>query len=134
MHTEIRRLLDRLQGFILQEKNMQRLTRYQDDVLRGIANDMFALLAASPDAGEEAQRLLDRARTATSTLRDAAREGRVIDFRQRDPLVMDIHNALDRLDAALLTASPAPEAKQIWCKSCGAYILSCWKCGKSIGA
>lgn len=40
------------------------------------------------------------ARKATDALRDAAREGRVIDYRQRDPLVMAIHNALDALSAA----------------------------------
>jgi hypothetical protein len=48
-NAEIRRLLDSLRVFILQEKNMQRLTRYQDDVLTGIANDMSALLALPAD-------------------------------------------------------------------------------------
>ncbi len=40
-------------------------------------------------------RLIERAREATRTLRDAVREGRRIDFRERDELVMAIHDALD---------------------------------------
>jgi hypothetical protein len=39
-----------------------------------------------------------RAREATTQLRDAARQGRVIDFRQRDALVMAIHDALDLVE------------------------------------
>lgn len=38
---------------------------------------------------------VDAARAATTRLRDAARTGRVIDFRERDPLVLAIHRALD---------------------------------------
>ena len=44
-----------------------------------------------------------RAREAVCELRDAAREGRVIDFRKRDPLVLAIHAIIDhceRMDAA----------------------------------
>jgi hypothetical protein len=44
-------------------------------------------------------------------LRDAAREGRVIHFRQRDDLVMAIHEALDALEALkgqVTVAPPAP--------------------------
>ncbi len=42
--------------------------------------------------------LLRRARAATDQLRDAAREGRMLHFHQRDPLVMDIHRAFDALE------------------------------------
>ena len=38
---------------------------------------------------------VELARAAVEKLRDATREGRVIEFRQRDPLVMAIHDALD---------------------------------------
>lgn len=55
-------------------------------------------------------RLIEKAREATSALRDAVREGRRIDFRQRDELVMAIHHALDALRAAL-DAQP-PQAPQ----------------------
>jgi len=59
----------------------------------------------------EIRRLIDNARNATSELRDAAREGREIGFRKRDPLVMAIHNALDKLEALLPPAgSPLVEA------------------------
>lgn len=44
------------------------------------------------------ERIIDRARQATTALRDAAREGRVIEFRQRDELVIAIHKALDLLE------------------------------------
>jgi hypothetical protein len=54
----------------------------------------------------EIRRLLDDARTATGTLRDAAREGREIGFRQRDPLVMAIHQALDKLEELALPVLP----------------------------
>lgn len=57
--------------------------------------------SAAPPALRE---LLARAREAVTTLRDAAREGRVIDFRQRDPLVMAIHRALDELETSAGTA------------------------------
>jgi hypothetical protein len=42
--------------------------------------------------------IVSRAREATTELRDAAREGRIIDYRKRDPLVLAIHRALDRLE------------------------------------
>lgn len=51
------------------------------------------------------QSLIEHARAATSELRDAAREGRVIDFRRRDPLVLAIHAAIDRAEELL---APAP--------------------------
>lgn len=43
----------------------------------------------------DAAEVVDRARHAVGKLRDAVREGRRIDFRQRDPLVLAIHAALD---------------------------------------
>ncbi len=49
--------------------------------------------------------LILRARAATSTLRDAAREGRVLDHFTRDPLVVTIHNALDLAERACLAGS-----------------------------
>jgi len=51
------------------------------------------------DAARLTQAMTERTRAATTTLRDAAREGRRIDFRERDPLVMAIHDALDALEA-----------------------------------
>ena len=56
-----------------------------------------------------AARLLEKATAATNELRDAARQGRVIEFRQRDPLVLDIHAAFDELERLLaeLTAAEA---------------------------
>jgi hypothetical protein len=54
---------------------------------------------------DDLRALVERAKAATDELRDAAREGRVIGFRQRDPLVMAIHAALD---AGLLAASRQP--------------------------
>ncbi len=50
------------------------------------------------------ERLIEKARAATTTLRDASRLGTIIEFRQRDPLVMAIHDALD----AALRASEGP--------------------------
>ena len=44
--------------------------------------------------------LVERARAATGVLRDAVRVGRVVEFRDRDPLVLDIHRALDALKQA----------------------------------
>lgn len=46
----------------------------------------------------EPRKLTDPARRAVDRLRDFARE-HGMDFRQRDPLVRDIHNALDAFDA-----------------------------------
>lgn len=59
----------------------------------------------------EIRRLLERAREATGTFRDAAREGRVIEFRQRDPLVIAIHRALDELEALLASQRPPTEER-----------------------
>jgi hypothetical protein len=47
---------------------------------------------------EQLHRLIEAARQATTELRDAARTGRIIEFRQRDPLVAVIHDALDELE------------------------------------
>lgn len=45
-----------------------------------------------------------------TALRDAARLGRVVDFRERDRYVMAIHNALDDQQAALTTCTAEREA------------------------
>jgi len=50
------------------------------------------------------EEIISRARAAVSELRDATREGRILDFRQRDPLVMAIHRALDLAEST----PPAP--------------------------
>lgn len=55
-----------------------------------------------PDRSDPLRHLIERAKLATNELRDAAREGRVIHFRQRDELVMAIHNALNQLEALLV--------------------------------
>jgi hypothetical protein len=47
----------------------------------------------------EIERLIADARAAITTFRDAARQGVEIGFRQRDPLVMTLHRALDALTA-----------------------------------
>ena len=41
------------------------------------------------------KKIIEDARRAVTELRDAAREGRIIEFWQRDPLVMAIHKAID---------------------------------------
>jgi hypothetical protein len=79
----------------------------------------------------EIRRLLERAREATGTLRDAAREGRVIDFRQRDPLVMAIHRAFDACEEALLAppgVSPRPSTEER-CDHKFIDSTHCLKCG-----
>jgi len=58
---------------------------------------------------DEALRQLEKARDAVTQLRDAVRVGQIIEFRQRDPLVLAIHRALDHL-AALLDAARPSEA------------------------
>jgi hypothetical protein len=71
-----------------------------DDVRVEVAA-LHAIVAAALvlRPSEDWQPTIDRARRATDQLRDAAREGRVIHFRQRDDLVMAIHEALDALEA-----------------------------------
>jgi hypothetical protein len=48
---------------------------------------------------QEKARLIAKAREAVTELRDAARVGRIIEFRQRDPLVIAIHRALDAYES-----------------------------------
>jgi hypothetical protein len=52
-----------------------------------------------------------RARSAVGVFRDAARMGRVIEGRERDPLVMDIHWALDALEAEVARLTQEQEKK-----------------------
>ena len=59
----------------------------------------------------DAAALVQKARDATTALRDAAREGRVMDFRERDPLVMAIHSALDAIER--LAQARAEERERI---------------------
>lgn len=54
--------------------------------------------------------LITRAREATSTLRDAAREGRIIDFRKRDPLVAVIHEVIDLAEKQVGETAPVPSS------------------------
>jgi hypothetical protein len=56
------------------------------------------------------QEMIRRGREAITTFRDAAREGRIIDFRQRDPLVDVLHRSLDALEQA---ASQAAEIERL---------------------
>ncbi len=70
--------------------------------------EQLAAVASDPRSSLEAlARLVEKARAATTELRDAAREGRVIEFRQRDPLVMAIHRALDAALARVEQQAPA---------------------------
>jgi hypothetical protein len=58
--------------------------------------------------------VVKRAEDATGKLRDAAREGLMIHFRQRDELVMDVHAAfelLEQLAAALATIQSRRESE-----------------------
>lgn len=50
---------------------------------------------------DQMRRLVEKAREATELLRDSARTGKALGFRERDPLVMAIHNALDCVPDAL---------------------------------
>jgi len=50
---------------------------------------------------------IEAARQAVTELRDAARLGRVIEFRQRDPLVWVLHRVIDFAEAALAPPSVA---------------------------
>lgn len=52
----------------------------------------------SRETAQQTTELVARARAAVSTLRDAVRLGHRIDFRERDPLVLSIHAALDLLE------------------------------------
>jgi hypothetical protein len=52
-----------------------------------------------------------RARSAVGVFRDAARMGRVIEGRERDPLVMDIHWALDALEAEVARLTQEQESR-----------------------
>lgn len=68
----------------------------------------------TPDpTGSARLQLIERARKATSELRDAAREGRVIDFRKRDPLVLDIHHALDLAEELVAASTSSAPVDQI---------------------
>jgi hypothetical protein len=58
-------------------------------------------MSDSPPMQRTLREKIAAAREATGQLRDAARVGRVIHFRERDELVMAIHSALDALDALL---------------------------------
>lgn len=49
-------------------------------------------------SGPPVAELLAKARTATTALRNATRDGRALHGKQRDPLVAAIHNALDELE------------------------------------
>ena len=52
--------------------------------------------------------LCDQARRAIDTFRDATREGRILDFRQRDPLVVVLHAVVDRYEELAGVAPPPP--------------------------
>jgi hypothetical protein len=56
--------------------------------------------------------IVKAARRAADVFRDAVREGRRIDFRERDPLVMAIHKALDTVAVLRQPVSPAPESRE----------------------
>lgn len=72
--------------------------------------------------------LLTKARAATDELRDAARLGRFIEFRQRDPLVLVIHQAFDRLEA-LLASEETPSAGSFgYCAVCYHPLDACSHC------
>ncbi len=63
------------------------------------ARDVTAGRKIAVVAGETTSAsLIEKARAATTELRDAARTGTVIGYLKRDPLVMAIHNALDALE------------------------------------
>lgn len=51
--------------------------------------------------------LIERARSATTELRDAARDGHVIDYRRRDALVMAIHDVIDLCEELLVKREEA---------------------------
>ena len=53
------------------------------------------------------KQLVERAREAVTVLRDAVRVGAIIPFRQRDPLVLAIHAALDALEREPKTRPPS---------------------------
>ncbi len=79
-----------------------------------LASDLDKLLAEAtpalpPEPPNDA--LIERAREAVGRLRDAARTGCVMDFRQRDPLVMTIHEALDQAEARAGRVPPEQELK-----------------------
>jgi hypothetical protein len=70
--------------------------------------------------------LLTEARRAVDALRDATRSGLRLDFRQRDPLVMAIHHALDHLEALPLEVEHLTECCGV---SIAPIVRFCSKCG-----
>lgn len=64
--------------------------------------------------------LVTRARDAVRALRDATREGRTLDFRERDPLVGAIHDALDllQLQSTIAWEGLQSIAGNACCESC----------------
>jgi hypothetical protein len=66
--------------------------------------NILAFDVASPSSPLVAK-AVTKAREATATLRDFARQ-HGMDFRERDPLVMAIHRALDLADPALPREEP----------------------------
>jgi len=60
---------------------------------------------------------IEQARLAITTFRDAAREGREINFRQRDPLVAMLHAALDELEQANATITRLQAERDKWLKA-----------------
>jgi hypothetical protein len=71
------------------------------------ARDSCAFLETKPAAGllsspaSPLDKMVERAREAVGVFRDATREGRLIGFRQRDPLIAAIHDALDSQQAEI---------------------------------
>jgi hypothetical protein len=70
---------------------------------------------------------LTQARAAVSTLRDAVREGRVIEFRERDELVIAIHRALDHVEAQPTLTSTAVAAMQRWLRHTPECDAAAWE-------
>jgi len=72
--------------------------------------------ARSGSGVPDVEGIIARGRRAIDTLRDATREGRIINVRQRDPLVLDLHAVLDAvvdLHAALAQSEQERDEAQL---------------------
>jgi hypothetical protein len=100
--------------------------RYWKRIIPAAGDPVVPVSASSLIERAEQQRMVARAREAVATFRDAAREGREIGFRQRDPLVVAIHRALDLVDPLLVRVQALEQEVEKFRTAarvlCGAHI------------
>jgi hypothetical protein len=94
-------------------QSLETLERPTQDVIAAafrVALPLESELVAAVSPQPEEQIDIIKAKEAITALRDAARQGG-LDFRQRDPLVMELHRAIDALEVLQLRAAKPEEQK-----------------------